>query len=245
MSAASARSRSPELGRGDRQLLVGLHRLHEAAHPGLERRLRQHLGALPRDSRRDLDDRRVRQVRQGLAAAPVAVPHVDDLDVAAPVVQRRDELRRRLGVERAAAALEQLRLLVEVRVAVHVEELALDVDHLRGPRLAAVELVAQDLVERVVVLEVVARDRARQAHQLGRRADVVGDSVRLRLEDLGQPIDPVDLDGAIPRQVVEAHVLELDALRARPRISPRTGAGTRSRRCTARSLDGRRRAAPG
>ena len=128
-------------------------------------------------------------------------------------MERRDELRGRLGVERAAAPLEQLRLLVEVRVAVHVQQLALDVDDLPGARLGPVALLPQHLVERVVVLEVVARDGSGEAHELHRRADVLRDLIGVGREDLRESIDPVDLDRPLPRQVVEPDVLELDPLR--------------------------------
>ncbi len=65
-----------------------------------------------------------------------AVADVDDLDVAGVADQRADQLDRGLAVERAAALLEQRRLLGERRVAVEVEQPALDLHHrLRARRL--------------------------------------------------------------------------------------------------------------
>ena len=80
------------------------------------------------DARRDLDHGVVGQVRQ----RPV-VADVDDLDIAGAVVERGDQLRRGLAVEGAAAAREQRRLLGERRIAVHLEQLVLDVDDLLRP----------------------------------------------------------------------------------------------------------------
>ena len=59
----------------------------------------------------------------GRSASAPAVEHVDDLHVAPSVVERRDQLGGRLGVEGAAAALEQLRLRVELGFPVQLEQL--------------------------------------------------------------------------------------------------------------------------
>ena len=62
------------------------------------------MGAVPIDPGGNLDDRVVRHVREGAIVA-----HVDDLDVASPVVERRDQLCRGLAVEGAAAVGEERR----------------------------------------------------------------------------------------------------------------------------------------
>ncbi len=90
----------------DGQLLVGLGMGHEPAHLGRQRRLRERMRAVAIDPGRDLDDRVGGQVGQRAVVADV-----DDLDVAGAVVERGDELGRRLAVERAAALLEEGRLL--------------------------------------------------------------------------------------------------------------------------------------
>ena len=66
-------------------------------------------------------------VGQAGERAPVA--HVDHLDVAGVPGQRGDELSGGLAVERAAALLEQRRLLAQRRIGVQVEELTLDLGH--------------------------------------------------------------------------------------------------------------------
>ena len=102
----------------DRQLLVAATRLDQAVHSGAS-------GAsaaappVARDARGNLHDDVIGQVGQRAAVA-----RVDDLDIAAAVVERRDQLRGRLAVEGAAAVLEQLRLRVERRVAVQLEQVA-------------------------------------------------------------------------------------------------------------------------
>ena len=125
------------------------------------------------DPGRDLDDGRVGQVGE----CPV-VAHVDDLDVAGAVVERRDQLRGRLAVVGAAAGREQRRLLGQALVLVQLEQLALDVDDLLRPGVPGA-LVVDDLAGLVVVAEVVGRDRPDGADQLARQrrpcvAELVG-----------------------------------------------------------------------
>ena len=134
-SARSATSPIARLGRLDRQRLVAAHGFDQAVHLRRQRRQLQRLRAVARDARGHLHDHVVRQVRQR-----AAVVRVDDLDVAAAVVERGDQLRGRLAVEGAAAVLEQLRLRVEGRVAVQLEQVALDVHDLLRARVA-VELL--------------------------------------------------------------------------------------------------------
>ncbi len=99
-------------------------------------------------------------------------------------------------------------------VLVHLEEARLDVDDLLGPRpVALAALIGEDGVEEVVVAEVVGGDRPEREDELEGHADVVGDLLAVRIEELRQAIDAVDPDGPLPGQVVESDVLQLDLLR--------------------------------
>ena len=73
------------------------------------------------DAARHLDDVVVGQERQGAVVADVA--HVL---APSPLSSDDDQSDRRLGVERAAALVEQRRLLGQRRVGVHLEQLGLD-----------------------------------------------------------------------------------------------------------------------
>ena len=165
------------------------------------------MGAVTVDDGRDLDDRVVGQVRDR-----AVVPNVDDLHVAGAVVEGRDELRRGLAVERPAAMIEELGLLVERRVAVHLEETSLDVHDVTGAGVAVL-LLSEHGPRHVVVAEVVGRDRAHPADQVGRHPQFLGELVRILVEQVRQSVDPIDADGPLPAQVVEPDVLELDPLR--------------------------------
>ena len=130
------------------------------------------MGAVAIDPGRHLDHRMGRQVRERAVVADV-----DDLDIAGPGVERGDELGRGLAVERPAALLEQGRLPVEVRIAVHLEQLALDGHDVLGPGPAG-QLLLEDLARGVVVVEVVRRDGTERAQELDRRVDVGRDLLR-------------------------------------------------------------------
>ncbi len=80
--------------------------LGEAEQLGRERRLRQRLGPAAIDARRHLDD-----VVGGEPGERAVVSNVDLVHGAVVARQRRDEPDRSLAVERAAALLEQRRLL--------------------------------------------------------------------------------------------------------------------------------------
>ena len=77
---------------------------------------------------------------------------------------RADEADGGLAVERAAALLEERRLLDQVRVAIQLEQLALD---LRDGRRAwhAFGLLGEHLVVGVVVVQVVRREHAELVEQ--------------------------------------------------------------------------------
>ena len=64
-------------------------------------------------------------------------------------------------------------------------------------------------------------------------------------QQLGQPVDAVDVRGPLPGQVVESDVVEHHRGRFDAEPCRRTAAGIRSRRCTGRRRGGRRRAGHG
>ena len=201
--------------RRDRQLLVGLGRLDEAAHLGREGRHRQRVGAVAVDPGRDLDDGRVGQIGE----CPV-VAHVDDLDVAGAVVERCDQLRRRLAVEGPAAVGQQGGLLGEALIAVQLQQAAFDVDDVLGAGMA-VALVVDHLRGLVVVAQVVGRDGADGADQLDRHADVLRDPGSVVRQQLRQPIDTVHARRPLPAEVVEPDLFELHPVgRRRQTASP-------------------------
>ena len=118
------------------------------------------------DRRRNLDDVVVGEEGQGAVVA-----EVDDLDVAVVGPQRRDEVHRRLGVEGAAALRERLGLRVLRGVGVQLEELTLDVLHGIGSGRGA-ELLAQHLVVRVVVAQVIRREHPEEVEQVRGQLDI-------------------------------------------------------------------------
>ena len=119
------------------------------------------------DDRRDLDDGVGRQVGHRAVVADV-----DDLDVARAVVERGDELRRGLAVERPAAVLEQLRLLGQRLVAVELEEARLDGHDVARPACGRRSCSARTRPGQVVVAQVVGRDGADPSEQVRRQAQL-------------------------------------------------------------------------
>src|SRR5207247_10578848 len=103
--------------------------LDEPEELGRERLLRKRLRPVAAHTRRHLDDVVVRQARERAVVA-----RVDDVHLAGSAGERRRESDRSLAVERAAPLLEQGRLLGERRVAVHPEQLALDLHYLPRAR---------------------------------------------------------------------------------------------------------------
>src|SRR6266536_2712475 len=191
----------------DRQALVGLHLLDQAEQLGREGREGQGVGAGGVDARRDLDHGVGRQVREG----PV-VADVDDLHVAGAGVERGDELGGGLAVEGAAAPVQQRRLGVERRVAVQAQQLLLDRRDLLRPGRAA-PLLREHLAGQVEVAQVVGGNGAEQADQPDGQVDLVRERLGVPLQQLRQAVDAVDPDRPLPREVVQADVLQLDPLR--------------------------------
>ena len=121
---------------------------------------------------------------------------------------------RGLAVERAAAMVEQLRLLGEGRVAVHLEQPRLDVHDVLGARVA-VPLLREDGVRSgsssAGSRTGSRRSRPNQVRPAARRRSAIRSASSV--EQLRQPVDAVHADGPLPAQVVEPDVLELDPLR--------------------------------
>ena len=117
ISAVSASLARSGQRRRDREALVVLRVRDEPVHLGRKRIDRQRVGAVAIDRAGDLDD-----VVVGQVGDRAVVAHVHDLHVAGAGVQRRDQRRGRVGVEGAAPLLQQLRLRVEGRVLVQLEQ---------------------------------------------------------------------------------------------------------------------------
>ena len=214
---ADQRVRQQRLARGDRvardrrlrrQPLVRRHVLDEPQELRRQRRLRQWLDSVRADPRRHLDD-----VVIGQSSERPVVADVDLVHLAAAGDERRHEPGGGLAVERAAALLEQRRLLGEAGVAIHVEQLALDLGHARRPRLSSVELLAEHLVVPVEVVQVVGRDGAQLVEHAPRAARMLGVGIAVLRHQLGEDVAAVPQDPADPRQVVEPDLVDDDPLR--------------------------------
>src|SRR5262249_35880824 len=166
--------------RFDGEHLVGGHGLHEPEHLRRERRHLDGMRTVEVDQRRHLDDGLV-----GESGDRATVTYVDVMVRTIAGEQRRHESGGRLAVVRAAALLEQARLMVERRVGVHVQQRLLDAQHL-GRTVLSDALMMHLVVRAVEVAQVVARDRADGAHEFHRKAGVAGDVVdRITGECLG------------------------------------------------------------
>ena len=201
------------------------------------------MGAVAIDPRRDLDDRVVGQAGERAVVADV---------------RRPGRRRGRRGARRSAGRRPRCRtprrgwsrssgFSSSVGSRYIVEQLALDLHDLLGrawrgrPRCSA-----STVLEQVVVAEVVGRDRprapARTPAGTPTSSAIASPSC---VEELRQAVDAVDADRPDPTSGGSARRARARPARARRRSARRTGAGSRSRRCTARSPGGRRRAAPG
>ena len=150
------------------QPLVGGDVLDESEQLRRERRLGQRLGAVATDPSGHLDDVVGREAGQSRTVADVDLVHC-----AVVRRQRRDQAEGGLAVIGAAALHEQVGPLVDARVAVAVEQAALDLLHDRRSRLA-VQLLAEYGVVRIEIAEVVGRDGAKLVQQPPRQLDVLG-----------------------------------------------------------------------
>ena len=71
----------------------------------------------------------------------------------------------------------------------------------------------QDLPGEVVVAQVGGGKSTQGPNQLDRQIDRFGQGRSVRVQQLGEDVPPVDPDGPFPREVVQPHMLQLDALR--------------------------------
>src|SRR6266542_6166368 len=83
-----------------------------------------------------------------------------------------DETDGRLAVERTAALLEERRLLDEVRVAIQLEQSALDLRDGRRPR-HSVELLGEHRIVLVEVVQIVRRQYAELVEQAAAEAHLL------------------------------------------------------------------------
>ena len=123
-SARSATSGSPVRAASDRQHLVRRHRLDQPEHLRRQRRTRA-----PAAVRRGPRAQAPRPPPRGQAVDGALVAHVHVVVRAVPGQQAGHQRGRGLAVVGAAALLEQRRLVVERRIRVHRQQLALDVEH--------------------------------------------------------------------------------------------------------------------
>src|SRR5205085_2243382 len=103
--------------------------------------------------------------------------------------------------------LEESRLLRQRRVAIHLQELVLDLHHLPRAR-DAVALLGEHLVVGVEVVQVVRPDDAELLAQPPRQLGPGRDLLAVLGEEIGQDVVAVDDHGPHPRQVVEADVVD-------------------------------------
>ncbi|GAA3234171.1 hypothetical protein GCM10020256_50940 [Streptomyces thermocoprophilus] len=195
-------------GRVERELLVGGDMRHEAREERVRRGHGQRVRAGAADRRLDLDDRVVGEERQ---RAPVE--GVDDLVGGAGAAQQRGgQVDGGLRVVGAAAPGEQRRFLVERGIAVHAQQFGFHRRHLGGPgRLGA--LLADHVVVRVVVAQVVGGDHAEPVEEGARQAQVGGDALAVLGEQFRQDVlalGAAEADAGLPGEVVETDVVEVD-----------------------------------
>ena len=144
---------------------------------------------------------------------PAALPELTGLERGLVAhVSAYEELDRRLRVERAAAAREQLRLLRHRLVGVELQQLALDLRDLLGPRLVR-PLVLHHAVVLVEVVEVVRAEDTEPPHEVRGQAGRRRDAVDVLAEQVREDVLAVRTHADLPREVVQADVVELDGLR--------------------------------
>ncbi len=202
----------------DGEHLVGRNRLDEPEELRSERRHLDRMRAGAVDVGGHLDHRLVRQPGDRAVVADV---HVVVRAVAGQ--QRRDQRSSGLAVVGAAALLEQLGLVVERGIAVHLEQGALDLEHL-GRAMGSGQLFVDRFVGAVEVVQVVGGDGPHRPQQLGGLVDLVGQRGEFgrRVEQLGQPVGAVHEHPPDPGQMVQAGVVEADpvGLDAQPGCDP-------------------------
>ncbi len=208
--ARKTRSRPPRRGRLQGQLLVRRHVRDQAREERVQAGDRQRDGARRADRRLHLDHRLVRQERQ--RALVQRVHHL--VRAASAAQQGRRQVHGRLRVVGAAALGEQGRLLGQLRVAVHRQQLPFHGGHFRRPGGLGAQL-AHHLVVGVVVAQVVGGDDAEAVQQGAGQAHVVGDGVAVPGQQLGEDVRALgaaEADPRLPGEVVQAHVVQVDVL---------------------------------
>ena len=223
----------------DGEPLVGGDVLGEPEQLRCERLLRQRHDPAVLNARRHLDD-----VVVGEAGEHAVVPDVDLVHGVVAADERSDEAGRGLAVERAATLLEQGGLLVQRRVAVELEQPALDLGDDLGARHSA-ELLCELRVVAVEVVEVGGGDDAELVEQLPRQVACSAIASPCEAISSGSTSRPSTCTARIHVRWLSPTWSTIDLGRARRRGDARTSAGSRSRRCRGRRRGGRRRAATG
>ena len=167
-------------------------------------------GAAGADPARELDDVVVRETRHC-----ARVSHVDHLSVPGVARERRDQRGSRLAVEGAAALLEERWLLRQLRIAIQLEQLALDLGNRDRARGADAQLL-EHLVVPVEVTEVRRRNRTELVEQAAWELEPVGDLLPVLGEQPRQHVFAVDDDSPDPREVVEPHLVDEHTARLEP-----------------------------
>src|SRR4051812_34625983 len=112
---------------------------------------------------------------------------------------------------------EERRLAAELGIAIHLEQLLLDLPHLLASRLAALSLPCQDLLLMVEVAQVTGGDHAERFNEL--RIEVMLAFAGLRydgLDDAVRDIAAVKVDRAHPGKVIETDDVNPDAIDLHP-----------------------------
>ena len=224
---------------GDGEPLVGRHVLRRPEQFRCERRLRQRDGDAVLDARRHLDDVVVGEPRER-----AVVPDVDLVQLAGAGGERCHEARRRLAVEGAAPLLQQRRLLVDLRIAVDLEQV-LARSRRRRPR-EEFRRAARPGRRRArrssggSTTESLRDPRAAAAAAPPRRP-----ARRVLGEQRREHVLARDADGADPREVVEADLIHLDELGSNAQHRPQATLESDRDVAEADARDDRRRAARG
>ena len=126
--------------------------------------------------------------------------------------KRTHEPDRSLAVERAPTLFEERRLLDELRIAVEIEQLALDLGD--GRRAGhAVELLGEHGVVGVEVVEVVGGNDAELVEQSSRQPALLCDLVAVGGDEIRDHVLAVEPHLTDPRQMIEPDLIDLHARR--------------------------------
>ena len=170
------------------QLLVRRDVRDEAGEERVNRSRGLSSGALPADLCRYLDDSMISEEGQR-----AVIPQVDHLHIPPIGDQGRHQIHRGLGVIRTAPLLKQRGLLIDRRVGIDLQQLALNRGHLLGPGRFC-PLLLNDLIMFIEVTKVVRRPHRQPLQQLRRNTGTLGQFLGGRGKQT-QVADPVRRPG--------------------------------------------------